>query len=273
MKMNNEIPTTLLGFFRGQVMQQLTNGYCKISIPGILDFTDVNKLPPAECATSSFGGQNENGTFQYPELYSSVWCFFENGNANKPVYFASAVNNAKTWNSGLVALPEQESIDGYSLAPVTSVGKTSKFAQSSISQTTSVDKNTNKTLSTRIEMAVDYTPENAEIKLKTQKEAREQEKDKEKREALGSILSPSVKITLDNANNKITLSAGDIIELNAPNIIINGKGLGTKGRVMIIGDDVVVDATDAITFENDAFNNTSRELITLKSKREQRIYE
>ena len=49
-----------------------------------------NMLPDAEPASPIFGGSNDGkGMFSYPNIGSVVWCFFQNGDQNYPVYFAA----------------------------------------------------------------------------------------------------------------------------------------------------------------------------------------
>ena len=47
-------------------------------------------IPDAEQAGPLFGGINSgNGCFSYPNIGAVVWCMFQNGDQNYPVYFAS----------------------------------------------------------------------------------------------------------------------------------------------------------------------------------------
>lgn len=85
----------LNGFYRGQVVEHLTHGYCRIFIPGIYpEYFKQHKdmIPPAEQAASLFGGANDgSGMFTYPNINSIVWCFFANGDQNFPIYFAASL--------------------------------------------------------------------------------------------------------------------------------------------------------------------------------------
>ena len=85
----------LIGFYRGQVKQHCPAGKCKIYVPGVYPescLTNPDTLPDAEQASPLFGGINRgNGMFSYPNKDSIVWCFFENGDQNRPVYFASTL--------------------------------------------------------------------------------------------------------------------------------------------------------------------------------------
>lgn len=106
------------GIYRGRVLAHLKNGKCKIHIPGVYpesfallpsektpqqasstDSTEMDiygqpikwpQLPDAERATGlEFNGDNKQGIFNYPRLLSYVWCMFERGDPNRPIYFAT----------------------------------------------------------------------------------------------------------------------------------------------------------------------------------------
>lgn len=85
------------GFYRGKVLKQLPHGKCKIFIPGVYDEVFllpeyIDALPSAEPATPLFAGTNlANGVFSYPNLSSTVWCFFANNDQNQPVFFAATL--------------------------------------------------------------------------------------------------------------------------------------------------------------------------------------
>lgn len=95
MQVDTQQGIKLFGFYRGVVKQHLSDGYCKIWIPGVYDesYNDYDKcelLPNAEQASLIFGGCTQgNGMFSYPDVGSVVWCFFQNGDQNYPVYFAT----------------------------------------------------------------------------------------------------------------------------------------------------------------------------------------
>lgn len=83
----------LNGFYRGQVIKHCSNGKCKIWIPGVYveeAIAHPEILPDAEQAAPLFGGSsNGSGVFTYPRINAIVWCFFQNGDQNLPVYFAA----------------------------------------------------------------------------------------------------------------------------------------------------------------------------------------
>lgn len=106
MMKNNQ--NKLTGFYRGKVLKHLSNGYCKIWIPSIYPekwstYEQADNLPSAEQASPiSFGTNNGLGVFSYPNIGSIVWCFFQNGDQNLPVYFASTLGSAgaiSEWNT------------------------------------------------------------------------------------------------------------------------------------------------------------------------------
>lgn len=91
----DNISQNVNGFYRGTVIEHLSNGFCKVFIPGIYPDEwkdDPDMLPPAEqAAPLSFGTNTGLGVFSYPNIGSTVWCFFANGDQNYPVYFASTL--------------------------------------------------------------------------------------------------------------------------------------------------------------------------------------
>lgn len=84
----------LNGFYRGQVLKHCSAGKCKIWIPSVYPEEAVinpDILPDAEQASPLFGGSsNGSGIFTYPRINAQVWCFFQNGDQNLPVYFAAS---------------------------------------------------------------------------------------------------------------------------------------------------------------------------------------
>lgn len=93
----------LQGFYRGIVLKHLANGKCKIWIPTIHpeewnSYEKADMLPSAEQASPlSFGTNKGLGLFSYPNIGSIVWCFFENGDQNLPVYFASSLGGEEAF--------------------------------------------------------------------------------------------------------------------------------------------------------------------------------
>lgn len=102
--MNKTTQEQFFGNYRGIVKKHGTNGLCKIFFPGVYDIEfekNIEKLPWAEPAQPLFaGGGSNNGIFQYPDIGSTVWAFFEAGNINKPIFFASTNNNSSKFIIG-----------------------------------------------------------------------------------------------------------------------------------------------------------------------------
>ena len=102
----NRHDSCLSGFYRGIVLKHLANGKCKIWIPGVYpdewrDEKKIDLLPSAEQASPlSFGAADGNGIFSYPNINAVVWCFFERGDQNFPVYFASTLGGSKCVDDG-----------------------------------------------------------------------------------------------------------------------------------------------------------------------------
>ena len=87
----------LFGFYRGKVVKHCKDGFCKVFIPGIYPDEFENNpdaLPDAEQASPLFGGGTQgNGMISIPDVNATVWCFFQNGDQNLPVYFAMSFPN------------------------------------------------------------------------------------------------------------------------------------------------------------------------------------
>lgn len=102
--MLNKLQDQYFGNYRGQVLEHGLNGLCKIFIPGVYpeEFKqNKSKLPWAEpCQPLFAGGAIGNGTFEYPDINSTVWLFFEGGNINYPVFFGLSNNDKNKFISG-----------------------------------------------------------------------------------------------------------------------------------------------------------------------------
>jgi Phage-related baseplate assembly protein. len=110
MQVKSEQGIKLYGFFRGTVVRHEDNLRCKIFIPSIYPdgFKDhPEKLPSAEQASPVFCGANKgNGMFSYPNIGATVWCFFENGDQTRPVYFASTLGGENPDDRSKEARPD-----------------------------------------------------------------------------------------------------------------------------------------------------------------------
>lgn len=98
--------------YRATVLAHLPDGKLKLYIYGVTPFdisaykddeTLIEDLPMAEPAMSLFGGTGTtNGFISYPHIDATVWCFFENADYMKPIYFATVpagVDYTSTYNS------------------------------------------------------------------------------------------------------------------------------------------------------------------------------
>lgn len=92
----------LFGFYRGQVLKHCEHGKCKLWIPSVYPIewrSNPNFIPDAEQAAPLFGGSfGGNGVFSWPDIGSIVWCFFQNGDQNLPVYFATALGGIDAYD-------------------------------------------------------------------------------------------------------------------------------------------------------------------------------
>lgn len=87
------------GIYRATVIKQESHGKLKLYIYGVTpkpieeyynNDVLVSDLPFAEPAMSLFGGTGTtNGFISYPHVGATVWCFFENYDYMRPVYFAT----------------------------------------------------------------------------------------------------------------------------------------------------------------------------------------
>ena len=84
-----------IGLFRGTVVRHELNGQCKVFIKEIYPPEYENKpdmLPDAEIGTPIFGGGVcGNGMFSYPNIGTTVWVMFQNGDQNLPVILAQTL--------------------------------------------------------------------------------------------------------------------------------------------------------------------------------------
>lgn len=97
--MSNKLQDQYYGNYRGIIKKHGTSGLCKIFVPGVYSENfaiNIENLPWAEpCQPLFAGGALNNGVFQYPDIDSTVWLFFEAGNINLPRFFATT-NASKT---------------------------------------------------------------------------------------------------------------------------------------------------------------------------------
>lgn len=106
----SKVGTKLVGFYRGEVKKHCADGRCKIFWPSAMPLEwgentqkAIDMLPEAEQAAPLFAASHiTDGMFSYPDIGTIVWGFFENGDINHPVYFASTLDstvNASIYNT------------------------------------------------------------------------------------------------------------------------------------------------------------------------------
>jgi hypothetical protein len=216
------------GFYRGEVVQLLNNGFCRIRIPDILESIDgnINTLPPAEPAQTIGGGANTvNGTFTYPALGSIVWCFFEGGNLERPVYFATSNAKAEKWDSISVATPGNGN-EGNDGVTVYSTGHITAFDKTAIRLHTAVDSG-GVVKGNEIDLVVNTTAEQEKMYNNANASMPDSE----------AIPAPFASaIHMDNIKNILSLTAKDSIIIRAPKILIDTTGFGQPGSIVFISD-------------------------------------
>lgn len=96
------------GFYRGTVLKVNDDGTCKVFVPGIYNNVyslSADYLPTAYRADPLIGpGTGKDGFYTLPLSGSVVWCFFENEDITKPVYFSYDCRNDTSHNSQFAAV-------------------------------------------------------------------------------------------------------------------------------------------------------------------------
>lgn len=86
-------------FYRARVLDNddsLKLGRVKLNVLTLFDGISKDDLPWATPAMPLFTGSGSGyGNFAVPEVGSQVWCFFEAGDFNQPVYFAEAPDGVR----------------------------------------------------------------------------------------------------------------------------------------------------------------------------------
>lgn len=222
--------TKYYGFYRGKVVQLLSHGFCRIEIPAILERVDgdPNTLPLAEPAQTIGGGGNTlNGTFTYPAKNSIVWCFFEGGNLERPVYFATSNVKSQSWDQIVVNVNGKNTDNTGDIVYPTS--NMTKFNRSTIEQKLIVDPKTGVKNADSIELTVETIPEIDDLSA-------------ENADLIIEKKSPPIPIaatlTMDNKDNSIKLTAKNSIVLEAPNIELRSHCDGKRGSIFLNGDTI-----------------------------------
>lgn len=220
------------GFYRAEVRQLLNNGFCRLRIPDILEpiDNDINTLPLAEPAQTIGGGANTmDGTFVYPEIGSIVWCFFEGGNLERPVYFATSNVKCTNWANVSIPFPLVGNMgnDGHEVLPT---GQLMRFNKTLIQQKIVRNSETGKPEADEIDIKVESTAEQEDMHVDALN-AGAGEKD-------SMPAAEAALVHLDNIRNIVSITAKDSIVLHAPKIVIDSTGFETPGSIMIKSHDI-----------------------------------
>ena len=195
----------LFGFYRGIVKKHLANGMCKVFIPGVYPREYENhpdSLPDAEQASPLFGGgTGGNGAVSYPDVEATVWCFFQNGDQNLPVYFAQTLL-CDEGTSPFSKVRTNASDDG---DPSSNTSLTGHDAQNHM---------------IRCGKSLIYIAESGQIEITTNAD---QDVDPGADEAsLAALAAKSAKITIDG-NGYVTIQGTQDISLKAPTINLDAE--------------------------------------------------
>lgn len=243
----------LYGFYRGVVKSQLSNGYCLIEIPGILEFGDFDNLPPAEPAQSLCGGMSNGGTFAYPDIGSNVWCFFANGDIRQPVYFAISNSRSSHWEDVSQKLKMDFEPKGFTDATyVHSTGIETVFGKTSISQVDTLrpDDREVKVDLTKIDLKVLRTNKDLERISRQTTQDDGYEEGEEKVAGLvndGSDIKAAGEIIITNGSGgSVIIQGGTSIRLHAPLIELDTTNTGAPGNgtIKLLAGNIEVRTTD-----------------------------
>jgi len=101
------------GMMRGIVIKnddtEFQRGRCKVYVPGVypekFKENDGELLPWCEPCQPLFcgggGDLHKNGTFQYPDVGSTVWLFFENNDITRPVMFGQTTDSEGKFDNNI----------------------------------------------------------------------------------------------------------------------------------------------------------------------------
>lgn len=243
------------GFYRGIVRAQLNNGYCLIEIPGILEYADIDNLPPAEPAQSICGGMSNGGVFSYPDVGSNVWCFFANGDVRQPVYFAVSNANSGRWDDVSQKLKSDLKPKGYPDATyVHSSGTETVYGKTSISQinTLKPDKRKAEVEMAKIDLKVLRTNDDLERLNKQTIDDDGYKEGVEKVAGLvnnGSDIKSAGEIIVTNGSGgTVTIEAGTSIRLHAPLIELDTTNAGAPGNgtISLLAGNIELRTTDGM---------------------------
>ena len=215
----NQNGNGLDGFHRGIVRKQMSDGRVKVFVPGIHDpqfEADGNEdfLPNAELMMPLFAKSiDQSGFFGVPDVGSIVWVFFQNQDVNYPVVVGTTLN----------------AVPGFGKASWNRCLRKKKYVKQLL-------KNGNAEVSLDENGSIDLTVNSMEGSAQD----------------CGSMKDCHITLDRTNCNNRITLSADDIIldcrnlllktfntQIDAANkVIIHGRG----GRVAIMSPSIFINS-------------------------------
>lgn len=221
------------GNYRGTVLDNDDpegRGRCKVFVYGVYDesFLDSNgeNLPWSEPCQPLFcgggGSQHDNGTFQCPDVSSSVYVFFESGDITKPVMFGQTTDkNGKFSTDHCLLKWEGMSIDLLrdSLQNTNTITISADTTINEIANTNSINRNAGSTI-------CDYAP--AKI----------------------SIEAGSGDVEINGGNNvyvhaasTIYVDAEEVINMTAPTVNVSSMTVNVTGNTTIDGTCHITGAT------------------------------
>ena len=231
----------LFGFYRGKVVKHCEkSGFCKVFIPGIYpeEFEkEPDSLPDAEQAAPLFGGGTQgNGMVSIPDVDATVWCFFQNGDQNLPVYFA-------------MSFPNDEGTSPFDMVQSgTDNGETNTFLTGDDAQNHMI----------RCGKCTIYLAESGQIDIQCDKDSpdddeTEQSQDEENEEN-EKYPEMCAKIELDG-NGNITIYGNSNVTVNAPTIELKGDAVNvTSDQFNLNSNSVNLDSNYLVSKQRTFFN-------------------
>jgi len=225
----SKVGTKIVGFYRGQVMKHCEKGNCKIFWPGVNPMEwklpeNIEKLPEAEQAAPLFGAAlKRDGVYFYPDIGSIVWGFFENGDPNHPIYFASTLNfdaNASSYNTDCKGKIEQSS---------------KEFANNESRRTAIINLGDLKVKINAQEKALEITDTSTDSKISFTDEGISLTSPKTIKLSATSVEIKSLLNTDIKSNVLVTVQAGGTNTIGAVSIFGNRTSMSSKGGGSYIG--------------------------------------
>ena len=190
------------------------------------------------------GGGSGNGAFSYPNIGVAVWCFFENGDQNLPVYFAVSLGGDVASDSpakGFEAVRENATEDEDKKEDTTMTGKDAQQHGFMVGD------------------GMILFRESGQIEIKAKESRSEKESSgegsggnedgQEKNEA-------TIKVTKDGL---VEINASRSITLNSPTILINGSSVQINGDQMKLYSSAegCIQARDVLVIGQNSFTGAS----------------